>query len=213
MYLYTCTWYCVYSHIQVYICKCGYLYVHAHCGIYICVWCACVAWRTECAHPLQMNPLQDYPNSLGVFSWALLYRHSSQTWMFCGQIWIAGSSWPFDICWPPLILTRRWPEQGRAHWIWVWDCSRQWPDCLESHLCVTWSLVVSVKVWFTETISVLGGLCGERNLWLTWKGHTVSSEHSGPRQGSELAAVGGAVRRSRAWMEVWLKASSVCPGP
>lgn len=41
----------------------------------------------------------------------------------------------------------------------------------------------------------------------------MSSEHSGPRQGSKLAAVGGAVRRSRAWMEVWLKASSVCPGP
>ena len=112
----------VYRHTSVYVwvsvCSCTLWYLH------LCVVCVCglMCWYV---HPVQMNPLQDSPNSLGVFSGALLYRHSSQTWMFCSQTWIAGSSWPLDICWTPLILTRRWPEQGRAHWIWVWDCSGQ----------------------------------------------------------------------------------------
>ena len=105
---------CIFVYTGTHLCTCAYLYAHAHCGIYICVWCVCAAWCTECVHPLQMNPLQDSPNSFGMFSWALLYRHSSQTWIFCGQTWIAESSWPFDICWAPLILSRRWPEQGRA---------------------------------------------------------------------------------------------------
>ena len=94
---------------------------------------------------------------------------------------------------------------ARLFWAVAWHC-------LESRLCVTWSLVASVRVWFTEAVSVLGGLCGERNPWLTWKGHTVSSEHSDPRQGPELAAVGGA-GKEQSRMQVWNQASPVCPDP
>ena len=89
----TCTWWCVYLCV---VCMCG----------------TCICIRT-CIHPFQMNPQEDSPNSLGVFSWAPLDRNSIRQ-QFCSQTWVAGSRWPFDVCWAPLVLTWRcaWAGQG-----------------------------------------------------------------------------------------------------
>ena len=85
-------------------------------------------WVCICVCPFQMNPQQDSPNSFGVFSWALLCKHSSQTWMFCGQTWLAGSSWPFDICWAPPTPREEVARAGqgsldlRLFWAVAWHC-------------------------------------------------------------------------------------------
>ena len=70
---------CVYLCIQVHICVGVGICMFMHIVVFTFV-CGVHVWPDVLSvHPLQMNPLQDSPNSLGVFSGALLYRHSSQT--------------------------------------------------------------------------------------------------------------------------------------
>lgn len=146
-----------------------------------------------------MNPQEGSPNNLGVFSWAPLYRNSVRQ-QFCSQTWVAGR-WPFDVCWAPLVLTGGAPEQGRGHWRWVWDCSGQQPGVAwKATFASPWRLVAWVKVWFTETLSVPGGVSDKRNPWLI--GKDVLWTQSTQAWGCKLAAVGRVVRKCGTQIEV-----------